>query len=180
VIASVPCVLDIPVVETGRLRLRGHTMDDFRHTAALWGDAAVVGYMGGKPLTGEECWTRFLRYLGHWSLLGFGYWVVEERETGDFVGEVGFGNFKRDMEPPLRAIPELGWVLAPSKQGRGYATEAARAALRWGRKHFEANDFVCLIHPDHRASIRVAAKCGFKEQHLGAYKGRPAIVFNLG
>ena len=160
--------------------MRGHTISDFAHTVELWGDAGTMEYMGGKPLSLEECWTRFLRYLGHWSLLGFGYWVVEERETGDFVGEVGFGNFKRDMEPPLRAIPELGWVLAPSKQGRGYATEAARAALRWGRKHFEANDFVCLIHPDHRASIRVAAKCGFKEQHLGAYKGRPAIVFKLG
>jgi hypothetical protein len=95
-IGSLPCVLDIPVVETERLRLRGHTLDDFPHTRALWGDAAVVTYMGGKPLTLEECWTRFLRYRGHWSVLGFGYWVVEEKATGDFVGEVGFGDFKRD------------------------------------------------------------------------------------
>jgi hypothetical protein len=91
-IASLPRALDIPVVETERLRLRGHTLDDFAHTRALWGDAAVVTYMGGKPFTSEECWTRFLRYFGHWSVLGFGYWVVEEKATGDFVGEVGFGN----------------------------------------------------------------------------------------
>ena len=178
-IASLPCTLDIPVVETERLRLRGHTMDDFAHTRALWSDAAVVTYMGGKPLTLEECWTRFLRYIGHWSVLGYGYWVVEEKATGDFVGEVGFGNFKRDMEPPLGAIPELGWVLAPAKHGKGYATEAAAAALQWGRKHFGANDFACLIHPDHRASIRVARKCGFEERLVGTYKGRPAIIFKL-
>jgi RimJ/RimL family protein N-acetyltransferase len=71
VIASLPLTSDIPVVETERLRLRGHTMDDFAHTRALWSDPAVVTYMGGKPLTLEECWTRFLRYLGHWAVLGY-------------------------------------------------------------------------------------------------------------
>jgi RimJ/RimL family protein N-acetyltransferase len=155
-------------------------MDDFAHTAKLWQDSAVVEYVGGKPLTREECWSRFLRYIGHWSLLGFGYWLVEERDTGDFVGEVGFGDYKREIEPPLGDIPELGWVLAPAKQGKGFATEAASAALRWGEEHFNRKDFVCIIHPDHRASIRVAAKCGFEQQHLGNYKSRPAIVFKLG
>jgi RimJ/RimL family protein N-acetyltransferase len=179
VIGSLPRVLDIPLIETERLRLRGHTLDDFPNTRTLWSDAAVVTYMGGNPRTLEECWTRFLRYLGHWSALGFGYWVVEEKETGEFVGEVGFGNFKRDMEPSLGAIPELGWVLTPAKHGQGYATEAAKAALQWGRKHFAANDFTCLIHPDHGASINVARKCGFKEECVGVYKGKPAIIFKL-
>jgi RimJ/RimL family protein N-acetyltransferase len=154
-------------------------MSDFAHTRALWADASVMQHMGGKPLTFEECWARFLRYVGHWSLLGFGYWLVEERETAEFVGEVGFGDFKRDMQPALGPIPELGWVLAPAKQGEGYATEAALAALGWGRRHFESNDFACLIHPDHRASIRVARKCGFEEWQLGLYKNRPAIIFKL-
>jgi RimJ/RimL family protein N-acetyltransferase len=176
---SAPGAPDIPIVETDRLRLRGHTLADFAHTQALWGDAAVVEYLGGKPFTREECWTRFLRYTGHWSLLGFGYWLVEEKETGEFVGEVGFGNFKRDLEPALGEIPELGWVLAASKHGKGYATEAAQAALGWGRQHFRSQDFACIIHPDHRASIKVARKCGFEQRQLGIYKGRPAIIFKL-
>jgi RimJ/RimL family protein N-acetyltransferase len=179
VTCSLPRVLDVPVVETERLRLRGHTLDDFAHTSALWGDASVLRYMGGKPLSVEECWARFLRYFGHWSLLGFGYWVVEERETAEFVGEVGFGDFKRDMQPALGAIPELGWVLAPAKHGKGYATEAAQAALSWGRKHFRSNNFACLIHPEHRASIRVAAKCGFEAWQLATYRDRPAMIFKL-
>jgi RimJ/RimL family protein N-acetyltransferase len=178
-VTTLPCVLDVPVVETERLRLRGHTMSDFAYTKALWGDAAVMEYMGGKPLTLEECWARFLRYIGHWSVLGFGYWVVEERETAEFVGEVGFANFKRDMEPGVGDLPELGWVLAPAKHGKGYATEAAKAALDWGRKHFQSNELVCLIHPDHEASIRVARKCGFEERQLGTYRGRPVLIFKL-
>jgi len=178
-VTTLPCVLDVPVFETERLRLRGHTMGDFAHTKALWGDAAVMEHMGGKPLTLEECWARFLRYAGHWSVLGFGYWVVEERETAEFVGEVGFANFKRDMESAVGDLPELGWVLAPAKHGKGYATEAAKAALDWGRKHFHSNEFVCLIHPGHKASIRVARKCGFEERKLGTYRGRPVLIFKL-
>jgi RimJ/RimL family protein N-acetyltransferase len=154
-------------------------MSDFAYTKALWGDAAVMEHMGGKPLTLEECWARFLRYIGHWSVLGFGYWVVEERETAEFVGEVGFANFKRDMEPSVGDLPELGWVLVPAKHGKGYATEAAKAALDWGRKHFQSNELVCLIHPDHEASIRVARKCGFEERQLGTYRGRPVLIFKL-
>jgi RimJ/RimL family protein N-acetyltransferase len=48
-----------------------------------------------------------LRYVGHWSLLGFGYWILEERATGEFVGEVGFSDYKRDVEPALGAVPEV-------------------------------------------------------------------------
>jgi RimJ/RimL family protein N-acetyltransferase len=167
----------VPVVETERLRLRGYTLDDFDHCRALWTDSEVVRWMSGKPFTLEECWTRFLRYVGHWSVMGFGYWAVEERLTGDFVGEVGMGNFKRDLDPPLGRIPELGWILAPSQHGKGYATEAAVGALRWGRTQLRAESFACIIHPDNRASLRVAAKCGFGEEQRSVYKGRPAIIF---
>ena len=66
-------------------------MDDFAHTSALWGDASVVRYMGGKPLSVEECWARFLRYFGHWSLLGFGYWVVEEERQRNLWAKLVLG-----------------------------------------------------------------------------------------
>jgi RimJ/RimL family protein N-acetyltransferase len=62
-------------------------------------------------------------------LLGFGYWVIEDKATGRFVGEVGFADYKRDMESPVKEAPEIGWVLAADAHGSGYATEAARAAI---------------------------------------------------
>jgi RimJ/RimL family protein N-acetyltransferase len=175
---SVPSSLDIPVIETERLKLRGHTIEDAPKVRALWSDPQVTRYIGGQPLTAEECWSRLLRYVGHWSLLGYGYWVLEEKATGDFVGEVGFSDCKRDVEPTIGAVPEVGWVLIPPKHGVGYATEAVHAVLDWGHEHFGPSSVVCLIHPDHHASIHVAQKCGFKRQYLGTYRGRPMLVFD--
>jgi RimJ/RimL family protein N-acetyltransferase len=91
-----PCPLDVPIIETERLKLRGHTIEDASNVVALWSDPEVTRYIGGKPHTAEECWARLLRYVGHWSLLGFGYWVVEEKAAGEFVGEVGFSLQARD------------------------------------------------------------------------------------
>src|SRR5215467_762183 len=103
--APSPSVVEVPILETERLRLRGHHLDDFPHSAALWADPKVTRHIGGKPFTEEETWTRFLRCIGHWSLLGFGYWVVAEKATGTFVGEVGFADYKRDLKPSLKGIP---------------------------------------------------------------------------
>jgi RimJ/RimL family protein N-acetyltransferase len=169
--------MPVPVLETERLRLRGHCLDDFPACAAMWADPAVSRQLGRKPFSEEECWTRLLRYVGHWSLLGFGYWVVEERASGKFVGEVGFADYKRDMQSPVEELPEIGWVLATWAHGKGYATEAARAALRWGDEHFSPSRTTCIISPDNLASIRVAEKCGYRDLQLTIYKGKPTIVF---
>jgi RimJ/RimL family protein N-acetyltransferase len=54
---------DVPVVETERLILRGHTLDDFPAFAAMWADPAVTRFIGGAPLSQEESWGKFLRTL---------------------------------------------------------------------------------------------------------------------
>jgi len=168
---------DVPAVETARLRLRGHRPADFADCAAMWGDPAVTLYIGGRPLSEEETWTRVLRYVGHWSWMGFGHWAVEERATGRYIGDVGFADFKRDLEPSVKGLPELGWVLVRDRHGRGYGTEAVQAALAWGAGHFGSGRTVCLIHPENLASIRVAEKCGFRECTRTSYKGQPTILF---
>jgi RimJ/RimL family protein N-acetyltransferase len=104
---------------------------------------------------------------------------LEEKVTGDFVGEVGFADYQREVEPGLGAVPEAGWVLTPQKQGMGYATEAVRAVLDWGKEHLAAALVSCLIHPDHHASIRVARRCGFIKRQLGSYNGKPVLIFDL-
>src|SRR4030088_1463697 len=101
----------VPSIETARLRLRSHQLEDFAPSVAMWSDPAVYRYISGKPSTPQQVWSRLLGYTGHWTLLGFGYWVVEEKATGTFLGEVGFADFKRDIEPSIAGIPEIGWVL---------------------------------------------------------------------
>ena len=168
--------VEIPVLETARLRLRGHRLDDFIHSAAMWANPKVALHTSGKPLTEEESWTKFLRYAGHWQLLGFGYWAAEEKSTGEFIGEVGFADYKRELKPALNGIPEIGWVLAPQAHGKGYATEAARAAIAWGDALFQSARTACIIDPENLASIRVAEKCGYQEFTRTTYKGQSVIL----
>ena len=129
----------------------------------MWANPIVTRFIGGKPSTREELWMRLMRNVGHWSLLGFGYWVVEVKASGRFVGEVGFAELKRDIEPSFEGMPEGGWVLAPEAHGKGFATEAVKAILAWGDKHFAGRTTTCIISPENTASIRVAEKCGYRE-----------------
>jgi RimJ/RimL family protein N-acetyltransferase len=146
----------------------------------MWGDPDVTRYIGGKPFSREEVWSKILRYAGHWSLLGFGYWVIADRASGRFLGEAGFADFKRRIEPEFQGLPEIGWALAPAAQGAGIATEAVGAVLGWGDRHFAAGPTVCLIHPDNIGSIRVALKCGYREFRRTTYKEQPTILFQRG
>jgi RimJ/RimL family protein N-acetyltransferase len=169
--------VEVPVIETERLRLRGHRVTDFAHCAAMWAEPVVVRHTVGKPLTEEESWRRLLSYVGHWGLMGFGYWVAEEKSTGNFVGEVGFADYQRNIEPSLKGVPEIGWVLASWAHGRGYATEAVRAAVAWGDEHLQSSRTACIIAPENVASLRVAAKCGYRELTSTTYKGHPTVMF---
>jgi len=103
---------DAADLKTARLLLRGHQRGDLADCAAMWADSAVTFHIGGKPFTREETWARLLRYVGHWALLGFGYWVIVDKSSERFVGEVGFADFERGMVPPLDGVPEIGWALA--------------------------------------------------------------------
>ncbi len=165
----------VPVIETERLRLRGHELRDFDASAAMWGDAAVARFIGGKPSTREESWGRLLRYIGHWHALGHGFWLIEEKATGAFVGEGGIGNFKREIEPRIEA-PEAGWALSPAMHGKGYAHEAMSAALAWAEPHFSRTDFVCIIAPENQPSLKLANKLGFSEYARGLYKGERSVM----
>ena len=167
----------IPPIDTERLTLRGHRLEDFSECTAMWADPEVTRHIGGRPFSAEEVWTRLLRYVGHWSLMGFGYWVIRERASGRFVGEVGFADYKRDIEPSLGGAPEIGWALASWARGKGFATEAVRAAVAWGAVHFGSARTACLISPGNLQSIRVAEKCGYKERERTTYKGQPIFIF---
>ena len=155
--------------------MRGHRIDDFRHTAALWGDARVTRYITGRPSTPSESWSRMLNYAGLWALLGIGYWLVEESEGGRFVGEVGLANFRRDIKPSFGDSPEAGWVLTPSAHGKGYATEAMRAVFAWAADR-GTERCVCIIDPKNAASAKVAEKCGFMPFAQTDFMGTPVVL----
>ncbi len=167
--------LSIPPLHTARLLLRAPALSDFDACLAMWSHPTVTRFISGRASSGEEVWARLLRYLGHWAVFGYGFWIVEDRVTGAFLGEVGFGDFHRELEPSFGGTPEMGWVLAPAAHGRGVATEAVNAALAWSDERFARTG--CIIAPENTPSLRVAEKVGFRETLRTTYKGEPTGVF---
>jgi RimJ/RimL family protein N-acetyltransferase len=176
-----PMTVNVPILETERLTLRGHGVETLDEALALWSDPVVNRHIGGRPSGREEVWARILRYIGHWAIAGYGFWHIRERATGRFVGEAGLADFKRDLAFSFDGAPETGWVLAPWAHGKGYATEAMTAVLAWCDATATVGPrTVCIINPDNVASLRVAGKCDYRELARADYKGIEVIVLERG
>lgn len=148
-------MIDIPVIETPRLVLRAHRQDDFDGYAAMMADAVVMRFLGGAPLAREDAWMRMARAAGQWVIRGFGPLAIEEKATGRFAGQAG------PLAPEGWPGVEIGWTLARTFWGKGYASEAAGAAMDWifAREPGLAR-VISLIDPANAASIRVAERLG--------------------
>ncbi len=167
---------DIPILETKRLILRGHRLDDFETAAAIWSDELVTRFIG-RPFTREESWARLLRYVGHWELLGYGFWAIADKASGSFIGEGGLCNFHRDIDWTVAVSPdetqrEIGWALGSAYHGKGLATEAVTAMTAWADRRFPRLRTVCIIDPVNEPSLRVAEKCGYGEIGVTRYKDK--------
>ena len=168
--------LTAPRIDTARLILRPHGLGDFDDLCLLWGDESVVRHIGGIPATPEQAWNRLLRYAGHWALNGYGFWAIEERATGAFVGDVGLFAGRRDIDPSFDAAPEAGWALLPTAHGQGYASEALAAALAWGEDQHGFARTVCMIEPANGASLRVAERIGYVDYSRASYADAEMIL----
>jgi RimJ/RimL family protein N-acetyltransferase len=166
-----------PMLETERLRLRGHTLEDFPAHAAMWSDARTLRHVGFAQRSEEELWTRFLRNEGQWDLTGTGMWALEEKAGGAYAGTVGFIYAKRMIDVPYRDAPEVGWVIAPDFHDRGFAREAVAEILAWGDAHLEAPQSWCMIQPANLVSCKVAARAGFHEAGRAQYKDVEMLTF---
>jgi RimJ/RimL family protein N-acetyltransferase len=143
----------------------------------MWSDPDVVRHITKTPSTRTQTWSRMLNYAGLWSVLGYGYWAIEERATHGFVGDVGLADFHRVMEPSIEGTPEAGWVLSKEHWGKGYATEAVRAMLAWADASLTNDRTVSLVAPENAASIRVAQHARFVEMGNATLNGESTMLF---
>jgi RimJ/RimL family protein N-acetyltransferase len=144
--------LDIPVIETERLRLRAPAAEDFELMAAFY-TSERSRYVGG-PQPRHHCWRGFCAIIGHWALRGYGFWSLEEKATGTLAGRVGLWN------PEGWPEPEVGWTLFDGFEGRGYATEAGRAARAHAYATLGWPTAISVIDPENAASQAVAQRLG--------------------
>jgi len=163
----------VPVLETERLVLREHRLEDFAFYAAIWADPRTTRDFRDtiQAFDEEECWRRFLRVFGQWKLFGYGMWGLEEKTSGHYIGSVGFFHARRAMDVPYRDAPEAGWLIAPDLHGKGLATEAIRAAMAWADANIAAPETWCMIAPKNIPSQKIAERFGYRRAADAQYKG---------
>ena len=165
----------IPTLTTERLRLRPFRKSDLDDYAALNADREVWRHR----VAGAEPWdrgrsSRHLAFLlGHWQLWDAGSWAVEHKETGAFMGMVGFSS------PEGWPGFELGWILARRYWGHGYATEGARAAMEHAFTVWKRDRVISLITPENHASIRVAERIGERLEDRITHLGQEMLCYGL-
>ena len=141
-----------PTITTARLSLRPHRIEDFEPMAAMFA-TDWSRFMGG-PVSRNEMWRWLGSEVGSWSLLGFGSWAVDLRENGECIGQVGVN------KPANFPEVELGWLVYPAHEGKGFAFEAASAAREWAFGPRALNTLVSYIDPQNARSIALAERLG--------------------
>ncbi len=164
-----------PQIETERLILRGWRAGDLDAFAAMMADVEVARFLttDQRPLDRQSAWRSMAVFAGHWALKGYGLFVVEEKASGAFVGRVG------PWEPEGWYGFEIGWGLDRRVWGKGYATEAARAAGDWAFQKLPLARVISVIHIDNRASQRVAQRLGMKPGSTILHAGMPHAIWSI-
>jgi RimJ/RimL family protein N-acetyltransferase len=166
------------MLRTSRLLLRPHLVTDLERYALLMGtDESQYDPGAMPPLTVEEAWARLLRFVGHWSHFGYGLFIVEDCLTGELIGEVGYAHFQRGVHPDFDTALEGAWRVAVSRRRQGIALEALQTALAWIDQRVHAERTVCMIHPTNGASLKVAARLGYREFTRTRYKNGTVALF---
>lgn len=144
--------MQIPTLHTPRLTLRAPGPQDFATFAAFYASDRAK-FVGG-PLTSEGSWRMLAMEIGHWSMAGFGRWIVDVTGGPACVGLVGL------FAPYGWPEPEIGWDLFEGHEGKGYATEAALAARNFAYETLGWKTAISLVKPANVASAAVAVRMG--------------------
>lgn len=144
-------------IETERLILRPFDAKDVEDHIAMMQDEKTASFLtpGGKPRPYGDEWRAAASYVGHWAIRGYGFFSVDEKETGEWIGRVG------PWQPGGWPALECGWSIVSGRWGRGYAVEAAIATIKWTFDKFpDLPRIISVIDPDNTNSQAVARKVG--------------------
>jgi RimJ/RimL family protein N-acetyltransferase len=147
------------MIDTERLLLRGWKPEDHAPFAKICGDPDVMRYIGdGSTRTADEVARSIASFQKEWNDRGFGLFAVELKQTGNMIGFTGFSlpHFLPEVLPSV----EIGWRFSKQSWGKGFASEAAAAALAFGVNYLRITDIVSIYQVENGASARIMKKLG--------------------
>jgi RimJ/RimL family protein N-acetyltransferase len=161
------------ILETERLIFRDWTLDDASEMFEICRDAEVMRYIGtGKPYKTVEEAKKFLQWaVAYQKEKGFCRWAVVEKASGKIVGSCGFASAHEMPEP------ELGYLFGRAVWGKGFATEAARAAMHYGFEKLGFREIIAITDLENTASQRVLEKIGFAHRGVEKIDGEDNLVY---
>jgi [ribosomal protein S5]-alanine N-acetyltransferase len=153
------------ILSTGRLFLRSWEENDFKLARTLWGDAAVMTFLGG-PLSDEKVLEKMRAEMACQEKHGVQYWPIFEKDTNDFVGCCG-------LRPWAYSPPEgheIGFHLVKTKWGQGYASEVAQGVVKHAFEKLQYTMLRAGHHPEHVNSRKILLRLGFEFVDTVFYK----------
>jgi RimJ/RimL family protein N-acetyltransferase len=169
------------VLTTPRLRLEPLGDMHFDGMQAMNADPEVMRLISGQPETPEQTRAVIERVKARWIAIGYSWWAIIERDSGELAGAGALQNLRREMTPlPDLACPlELAWRLRRDRWGRGYASEAALAIRDFAFDTFQPEELLAVCAPDNAASASVMARIGMQRQGLQHWYGKPQLTCRI-
>ena len=141
-------------LQTERLILRPYRPEDEADMLALVTDPEVMRFVGDGPMTAERGLQVFRKVFELYEKGAWGIWAVEEQATGRFAGSA-------EIKPRADEW-EIVYVLASEAWGKGYATEVARALVRFGLDRLGLERVIATVDYGNAVSLRVLEKVGMR------------------
>jgi ribosomal-protein-alanine N-acetyltransferase len=143
-----------PTIKIPPLILRPWKLEDADSLFLLLQEQHILKYYPPTAFTLEKTRNYIKHQVTHWQERGFGHWAVVTQTDGQVVGWDGL-----EYLPELDEV-EVAYLLGQRVRGHGFATRAARAAVRFGFEQAGLKEIIGLVHPQNAPSIRVLEKCG--------------------
>jgi RimJ/RimL family protein N-acetyltransferase len=162
------------IVETTRMRLREFSEADLGNLTVMVTDQDQMRFYP-RPKTRDEALAWIHRNLALYDEHGFGFWLIELSESGDFLGYCGIRPLSIDGADEI----EMGWHTKKTSWNQGIATEAAIATRDIAFSRFALSRLVAVIHPGHLASRSVAEKIGMHAEKTTVLDDNPCVIYTI-
>ncbi len=163
------------MLETERLCLRPLTLDDLEDVHRMHSDSETVRYVSGRVKSREESGKWLERAISSYERHGHGFWALELKPAGEYAGHAGL---LAQLVDDVRETEIAYWILR-DRWGQGLATEAAIASRDYGFQVLGRGRLISIIHPDNRASRRVAEKVGLRIEKPATHKGIEVLIYSI-